>query len=61
MTRAQRLQFEQDLARILRRAARIRAAFEGSADVVAIKVKPCKVAEHKRGAHTRYVIQKRSK
>lgn len=61
MNAARRKQFEEDLARIIRRAGRLRAAMSGDADVVAVKVKKCVVPEHTRGSHTRYVIQKRSK
>lgn len=49
--------FEDELARIVRRATRLRAAIAGSADVRRVKVAECKVAAHTRGAHTRVVIQ----
>ncbi len=54
-------EFEEELARIVRRANRLRAAIAGSADVRQVSVKSCKVAAHTRGAHTRTVITLRSK
>lgn len=61
MSPGQRKMFEDELERIVRRAQRLRAALEGSADLREIKVAACKVAEHERGAHTRYVVVRRSK
>lgn len=60
MNARQRATFEADLARIVRRANRIRAAMNGSMDVVAVEVKESRlIKEHKRGAHTRYIIVRR--
>lgn len=59
MNASQRKRFEEDLARIVRRANRLRAAIDGSADVVVVQVRQCEVAKHTRGAHTRTVIKLR--
>lgn len=48
--------FESELARVLRRAERLKAAVSGSADVIEVHVREHNVRAHKRGAHTRYVI-----
>lgn len=53
--------FEEELARILRRAARLKAALAGSADIERVQVQACKVAAHTRGAHTRVIIRMRKK
>jgi hypothetical protein len=53
--------FEEELARIVRRANRLRAALAGDADIVKVEVKKCTVPQHDRVAHTRLVIQKRKK
>jgi hypothetical protein len=55
----QRKAFEDELARIVRRANRLRAAMDGSADIVATPVNRCVVAKHERAAHTRYIIKRR--
>ena len=57
MTPAQRKQFEEELARIVRRRERLSAALAGSADVERVQVRQCVVPEHTRGAHTRIVIR----
>lgn len=50
-------EFEDQLAAVLRRAKRLQAALDGSADITYVKVKESKwVERHKRGAHTRAVI-----
>lgn len=53
--------FEEDLAIVLRRVRRLRAAIDGQADVRYVQVKACKVRAHERGAHRRAVIVLRSK
>ena len=61
MNKTQRTQFEQDLARIIRRANRIKAAMDGSADVYQVTVKPTRVRAHTRGEHTRVIIKMKKK
>ena len=51
--------FEDELARVVRRAMRLRAAIAGSADITRVRVAECEVAAHTRGAHTRLVIRLR--
>ena len=51
-----RFDFEIELATVRRRAARLQAAVDGSAQVTEVKVKAHNVRAHKREAHTRYVI-----
>lgn len=53
--------FEQELARVVRRAQRLRAALAHEADVVRVEVPACKVRAHTRGAHQRLVIKLRRK
>lgn len=48
--------FEVELDTVLRRAARLRAAIEGNAEITEVKVKAHPVRAHTRAAHTRYVI-----
>lgn len=53
--------FEVELAAVRRRAARLQAAVDGTADITEVKVKEHNVRAHKRAAHTRYVITLRGK
>ena len=53
--------FETELSAVLRRAARLRSAISGDADITEVKVKEHNVRAHKRAAHTRYVITLRGK
>lgn len=52
-------EFEEELARVLRRAARLRAAVEGSADLQRVEVDGGWVRKHYRKKHTRIVIRLR--
>lgn len=53
--------FETELAAVRRRATRLQAAVDGTADITEVKVKEHSVRAHKRAAHTRYVITLRGK
>jgi len=53
--------FEEQLAIVLRRAARLQAAIDGSAEIEYVEVGACRVKAHRRGAHTRAVIKLRTK
>ena len=48
--------FQTQLDYVLRRAARLKAAISGDAQITEVKVKEHNVRAHKRAAHTRYVI-----
>jgi len=48
--------FETELAAVLRRAERLKAAVAGTATITPVDVKKCMVKAHSRVAHTRYVI-----
>lgn len=61
VTVTRRKSFEDELARIVRRANRLRAALTDSADVKAVDVKKATVPEHTRVAHTRYIVVRRKK
>jgi len=49
-------EFEEQLQSVLRRAARLRAAIEGSADITYVQVAKTHVRAHDRRAHRRAVI-----
>ncbi len=51
-----RQDFEKQLQVVIRRAKRLQAAIDGSADVRRVKVKECEVEAHSRGEHYRTVI-----
>ncbi len=59
VTRSIAFDFELELDRVLARAARLKAAVAGTADVTEVRVKAHKVKAHERAAHTRYVITPR--
>lgn len=49
-------EFEKQLQAVIRRAKRLQAAIDGSADVKRVHVDGCKVEAHTRGEHYRTVI-----
>lgn len=53
--------FEDELARIVRRAQRLRAAIAGEATITRVQVREVKVRAHTRRAHVRLVITARKK
>lgn len=53
--------FEDELARIVRRANRLRAALEGSADVKRVPVGRAQVPAHTREPHYRYIVVRRKR
>jgi hypothetical protein len=61
LDKKRRKTFEEALASIVRRAGRLKAALEGSADIKRVPVGKATVPEHTREAHYRYIIVRRRK
>lgn len=53
--------FEAELARVVRRANRLRAAIAGEATITRVEVKRTEVRKHWRKAHVRLVITPKEK